>query len=57
MVDLAYAALYFSDPGMADEVNELEERLAERSQDRRPTADGAGREPTGGTRTEGGENR
>jgi uncharacterized protein with PhoU and TrkA domain len=27
MVDLAYAALYFGDPGMAEEVDELEERL------------------------------
>lgn len=27
MVDLAYAAVYFNDPGMADELGELEERL------------------------------
>ena len=27
MVDLAYAALYFGDPGMAEEVGELEERM------------------------------
>lgn len=29
MVDLAYAALYFGDPDMAEEVDELERRLAE----------------------------
>ena len=29
MVDLAYAALYFGDPDMAEEVDELEERLSE----------------------------
>ncbi|MGH9243392.1 MAG: potassium channel family protein [Acidimicrobiales bacterium] len=29
MVDLAYAALYFGDPGMAEEVGDLEERLTE----------------------------
>src|SRR5437660_6314216 len=28
MVDLAYAALYFGDPDMAEEVEELEERLS-----------------------------
>jgi uncharacterized protein with PhoU and TrkA domain len=28
MIDLAYAALYFGDPDMAEEVNELEERLS-----------------------------
>ncbi|HUR76621.1 MAG TPA: TrkA C-terminal domain-containing protein [Acidimicrobiales bacterium] len=38
MVDLAYAALYFSDPGMADEVDELEHRLAELAQDLREIA-------------------
>ena len=27
MVDLAYAAVYFNDPGMADELAELEEQL------------------------------
>ena len=27
MVDLAYAALYFGDPDMAEEVSELEERM------------------------------
>src|SRR5215204_3759742 len=29
MVDLAYAALFFGDSGMADEVHELEELLAD----------------------------
>ena len=29
MVDLAYAALYFGDPDMAEEVDELEQRLSE----------------------------
>jgi uncharacterized protein with PhoU and TrkA domain len=29
MVDLAYAALYFDDPGMAEEVDDLEERLSD----------------------------
>src|SRR6266568_4448207 len=29
MIDLAYAALYFEDPDMAEEVDELEERLSE----------------------------
>jgi uncharacterized protein with PhoU and TrkA domain len=29
MVDLAYAALYFGDPGMAEEVGELEEAMSE----------------------------
>src|SRR5438309_8168668 len=29
MVDLGYAALYFGDPDMAEEVNELEERLSD----------------------------
>lgn len=45
MVDLAYAALYFSDPGMADEVDELEHRLSELGQDLRATAVVAARSP------------
>ena len=45
MVDLAYAALYFGDPGMADEVDELEERLAELAQHLRETAVLAARSP------------
>ena len=35
MVDLAYAALYFGDPDMADEVRELEERMSDLVQDMR----------------------
>ena len=35
MIDLAYAALYFGDPGMAEEVGELEESLSELIQDMR----------------------
>ena len=35
MVDLAYAALYFGDPGMADEVSSLEERMSHLVQDMR----------------------
>jgi uncharacterized protein with PhoU and TrkA domain len=35
MVDLAYAAVYFNDPGMCDEVAELEERLNDLVQDMR----------------------
>jgi uncharacterized protein with PhoU and TrkA domain len=45
MVDLAYAALYFGDPGMADEVGELAQRLSELSQDLRATAVIAARAP------------
>jgi len=35
MVDLAYAALYFGDPGMAEEVGELEEAMSELVHDMR----------------------
>jgi uncharacterized protein with PhoU and TrkA domain len=35
MVDLAYAAVYFNDPGMADELHELEERMNDLVQDMR----------------------
>lgn len=35
MVDLAYAAVYFNDPGMATEVGELEERMNDLVQDMR----------------------
>ncbi|MDP1794486.1 MAG: TrkA C-terminal domain-containing protein [Acidimicrobiales bacterium] len=45
MVDLAYAALYFGDPGMADEVGELEIRLGELSHVLRSTAVIAARAP------------
>ena len=35
MVDLAYAAVYFNDPGMCEEVADLEERLNDLVQDMR----------------------
>ncbi len=35
MVDLAYAAVYFNDPGMADELGELEERMNDLVQEMR----------------------
>ena len=35
MVDLAYAAVYFNDPGMATELGELEERMNDLSQEMR----------------------
>ena len=35
MVDLAYAAVYFNDPGMATEVSELEDRMNDLVQDMR----------------------
>ena len=35
MVDLAYAALYFNDPDMAEEVGEIEERMSDLVQDMR----------------------
>lgn len=35
MVDLAYAAVYFNDPGMADELAELEERMNDLVQEMR----------------------
>lgn len=35
MVDLAYAAVYFNDPGMADELGELEEQLNDLVQEMR----------------------
>ena len=35
MVDLAYAALYFGDPDMAEEVSELEEQMNELVHDMR----------------------
>ena len=35
MVDLAYAALYFGDPDMADEVTELEDRMSDLIHDMR----------------------
>src|SRR5947207_934191 len=45
MVDLAYAALYFNDMDMAEEVDELEERLSELVHDMRAIAVLAARSP------------
>jgi uncharacterized protein with PhoU and TrkA domain len=45
MVDLAYAALYFGDPDMAEEVGELEERMSETVHDMRAVSVLAARQP------------
>lgn len=45
MVDLAYAALYFGDPDMAEEVGQLEERMDERVHDMRAVCVMAVRDP------------
>ena len=45
MVDLAYAALYFGDPDMAEEVGELEERMDELVHDMRAVCVMAVRDP------------
>ena len=45
MVDLAYAALYFGDPDMAEEVDELEERLSDLVHDMRAVSVMAARSP------------
>jgi uncharacterized protein with PhoU and TrkA domain len=45
MVDLAYAALYFGDPDMAEEVGELEERMDELVHDMRAVCVMATRDP------------
>ena len=45
MVDLAYAAVYFGDPQMADEVEELEDRLSELVHDMRAVSVLAVRSP------------
>ena len=45
MVDLAYAALYFGDPDMAEEVSELEEGLSELVHDMRAVCVLAARSP------------
>src|SRR5919107_2413622 len=45
MVDLAYAALYFGDPDMAEEVGELEERLSELIHEMRSVSVVAARSP------------
>jgi uncharacterized protein with PhoU and TrkA domain len=45
MVDLAYAALYFGDPDMAEEVGELEERMDALVHDMRSVSVMAARHP------------
>ena len=45
MVDLAYAAVLFDDPGMADEVSQLEERLNDLTQSMRAVCIMACRRP------------
>src|SRR5262245_26981988 len=45
MVDLAYAALYFGDPDMAEEVSELEEKMSELVHDMRAVCILAARNP------------
>jgi uncharacterized protein with PhoU and TrkA domain len=45
MIDLAYAALYFGDPDMAEEVNELEERLSDLVHEMRAVSILAARSP------------
>src|SRR3954454_12949085 len=45
MVDLAYAALYFGDPDMAEEVDELEDRLSDLVHDMRAVSVMAARSP------------
>src|SRR5438105_15555240 len=45
MIDLGYAALYFEDPDMAEEVNELEERLSELVHEMRAVSILAARSP------------
>ncbi|MEZ5239439.1 MAG: hypothetical protein R2716_11020 [Microthrixaceae bacterium] len=45
MIDLAYAAVYFNDPGMASEVGELEERMNDLVQDMRAVCIMAVRRP------------
>jgi uncharacterized protein with PhoU and TrkA domain len=45
MVDLAYAALYFGDPDMAEEVRELEEQMSELVHDMRTVSVLAARNP------------
>src|SRR3954469_14001959 len=45
MIDLAYAALYFGDPDMAEEVNELEEHLSELVHEMRAVSVLAARSP------------
>src|SRR5205085_7411320 len=45
MIDLAYASLYFEDPDMAEEVNELEERLSDLVHEMRSVSILAARSP------------
>jgi len=45
MVDLAYAALYFGDPDMAEEVSELEQKMSELVHDMRAVSILAARNP------------
>src|SRR3954469_25249478 len=45
MIDLAYAALYFGDPDMAEEVDELEEHLSELVHEMRAVSILAARSP------------
>src|SRR2546423_5061253 len=45
MIDLAYAALYFGDPDMAEEVAELEEHMSELAHDMRAVCVLAARSP------------
>src|SRR5437764_6475742 len=45
MIDLAYAALYFGDPDMAEEVVELEERMSQLAHDMRAVCVVAARSP------------
>ena len=45
MVDLAYAAVYFGDPDMAEEVDELEQQMSELVHDMRAVCVLAGRSP------------
>src|ERR1700752_2583585 len=45
MVDLAYAALYFGDPDMAEEIDELEDQIAELVHDMRAVFVLAARHP------------
>src|SRR5436853_7000232 len=45
MIDLGYAALYFGDPDMAEEVNELEEHLSELVHEMRAVSVLAARSP------------
>ncbi|MBW3627303.1 MAG: potassium channel protein, partial [Actinobacteria bacterium] len=45
MIDLAYASVYFGDPQMADEVDELQQRLSELVHDMRAVCVMAARSP------------